>query len=136
VESVSNPDIQDLAVGAYVYLANTSGDNNHTANSTYFGLTVNAVPSTTTLFLNSSEDNLTITYGESVNATAYCDYGTPQLILNETTVSSPYIESLAAGYYNFTANCSGDSNHSSSSKTFFLTVQRATAYITLDMSPS
>jgi hypothetical protein len=132
---VTNPDITNLGAGYYVYLANSSGDSNHTANSTYLGLSVNQITAVTSLFLNSSEDNLTITYGQSVNATAYCDYGTPSLYLNSSSVSNPYIQSLGAGFYNFTAYCSGDSNHSSSSKTSFLTMNRANAYISLSINP-
>ena len=135
-EPVSTPDIQELGAGTYIYTANSSGDSNHTANSTVLNVTILQAGSTTSLFLNSSQDNLTQTYGESINATAYCDYGSPSLYLNSSSVSNPYLATLAAEYYNFTAYCPGDSNHSSSSKTFFLTVNKATTQIYLTVTPT
>jgi parallel beta-helix repeat protein len=133
---VSNPDIGMLAAGYYVYVANSSGDANHTGNSTVAAIAVDAVPSTAYLFLNSSQDNLTQTYGESVNASACCDYGTPQLSLNGTVVPASYEEALAAGYYNFTLACSGDSNHSASEETLFLDVGRAPTPVFLYLNGS
>jgi hypothetical protein len=120
-----------LGAGTHDYVLNTTGDQNHTANSSTLRLTVIAAPSATSLFLNSAQANLTINYSQIANVSAYCDIGTPTMFKNSSQVSSPFIWNPAAGTYLFSANCSGDSNHSVSEKRYLLAVNKAVSSVTM-----
>jgi hypothetical protein len=128
---ISSPEIATLAAGIYNYTAAISGDVNHTGSSKTFFITVGKQPTAVDLFLNGTQNNLTITYGTQSNVTAAGYNGSVTLYRNGTNVGTSEIAILAAGTYNYTAAIPDDTNRTGSSKTFFLTVNKATPTLNL-----
>ncbi|MBU4124329.1 MAG: DUF2341 domain-containing protein, partial [Nanoarchaeota archaeon] len=79
------------------------------------------------LTLNGISNNLTITYGTTSTTFAACDIGLVILKRNATSVVNPEIMVLATGTYNYTATC----EMTGKSRTYFLTVNKATPIINL-----
>ena len=100
-------------------------------------------PTSIQLWLNDQENNITITYGTSLNATAQINVtglwvaieknGT--LIANGTTTSTS-IEIWEAGYHQIKAYYSGNDSYSPSEKIYYATISKATPTCTLDLSPT
>lgn len=130
---VSNPEIATLGVGTYNYTAMNAGDENYTASSATWFLTVATTSGDVHLYLNGAESNATITYGTQVNATATTLYGTVTLYRNGTDVSGEngVPVTLGTGTYNYTAASSGDANHTSATVTYFVTVDKAASAVNL-----
>ena len=101
-------------------------------------LTLNANSSisndTITLKLNNSEANFIAIYGTSLTVNASSTSNTHLLYKNGTNVSNPYIATLAAGSYNFTANSTGNANYTAASKTFFANITKATSTANISAS--
>ncbi len=126
-----------LPAGSYVYVCNTSGNQNWTAASVTNTLIINPLlAGEVHLYLNGIEDNLTITYETQSNATSTTPYGYVTLyrdgivVANGTSPQSE-IATFAAGVYNYTAVSSGDITHDSASITYFLTINKAPPSLTL-----
>jgi hypothetical protein len=131
-------DVQMLAANTYVYVYNTSGGENYTSATINRTLTVNKAATSAKLFLNGVEGNNSQTYGTNSNATAALNVSgmTFQLYRNGTQVASGTdsineIATLAAGTYNYTTAFAGDENHTSSSATWYLTINRTTPTLSL-----
>ena len=85
-----------------------------------------------TLYVNGSADNLTQTYPETVNVSAYVDTGSLSLLMNSTLVANPYEIGLTPGStYNFTANASGDQNYTGDFETLFVQIMLTQAGLTM-----
>jgi hypothetical protein len=80
------------------------------------------------LTLNGSNSNITYTYGPAYTlwANTTVASGAPLVTLNGTIITSNYPAILGVGYYNFTASISTSQNYTSSSSTYFATVDQAT----------
>ncbi|MFH1801816.1 MAG: hypothetical protein ABH864_00005, partial [archaeon] len=67
--SVSNPDATTLGAGAYNYIYNATSGQNYTANASLgtFSLTVDQAAASINLTLNNSQNNITITQGDSID---------------------------------------------------------------------
>jgi len=128
---VSRPDTQTLAAGSYGYTCNASTTQNYTSASTSNTLVINNASTTTSLYLNGTQGNLTTTYGSQTNATATTSVGNVTLYRNGSAVSNPEIVTLGAGTYNYTAINPGDENYSGSEETWFLTVDKASDNLSL-----
>jgi hypothetical protein len=124
-------DVQTLGVNTYTYIYNTTGGTNYTSATISRTLTVNKQITAVNLYLNGNQSNLTITYGAQSNVTATDTNGTLILYRNGTNVSNPDIQTLGVGTYNYTAIIPDDINRTGSSKTYFLTVQKATPSLNL-----
>ncbi|MCX8194261.1 MAG: hypothetical protein N3G19_02795 [Candidatus Pacearchaeota archaeon] len=134
---VSN--VATLPIGNYNYTCNTTGSQNWT-NATVSNILIVSplLPGDIRLWLNGTEGNLTVTYNnESLKFNASTLYGNVSIYRNSTRIAGPapnYVEvfeNLPAGYYNITAHSTGDSNHSSASVTYFLTINKANSTLTL-----
>jgi parallel beta-helix repeat protein len=130
-QSTSNPEVLMLGAGTHDYVLNTTGDQNHTANSTIGRITVLTASTEGSLFLNSAQANLSINYSQSVNVSAYCNPGALTLYMNSSPVSNPFIGIVSSGTFMFHADCDGDSNHSASEKQYLLIVNKTLSSITL-----
>ncbi|MFC1723486.1 beta strand repeat-containing protein, partial [Nanoarchaeota archaeon] len=128
---VGLPDTRTLEAGSYLYVCNASDTQNFTGNLSQNILTISKYVTTTQLFLNGSESNLTGTYGESVNVSAVTSNQSLTLLRDGTPISNPTIEVLGAGLYNYTAVNAGDENYTSSVATWFLTLNKASDTVTL-----
>ncbi|MBW2982219.1 hypothetical protein KY343_05040 [Candidatus Woesearchaeota archaeon] len=130
---VSIPDIQTLAAGSYLYVCNNSAAQNYTANSTNNTLTINKIQTIVNLSLNGVENNITVTYPQTITAVYSTNILTASMYRNGSDVSlennTPI--TLAAGYYNYTVINPGNQNYSSSSKTFFAAVNKTSSEINL-----
>jgi len=126
---VSNPEIATLAASIYNYTAINEGNENYSASSETWFLTVTKQDTAVNLFINGAQNNLTITYGTQTNVTAIGYNSTVSLYQDGILISNPEITTLAAGTYNYTAIISDNQNRTGSSKTFFLTVNKATPSI-------
>jgi len=115
-------DVQTLAANTYTYICNNSATQNYTADSETNNLTIAKAAGDVNLYLNGSEANLTVEYPTQTNATATTTYGIVTLYRDGTNVTNPEITTLSVGYYNYTAESSGDENHTSASITYFLNI--------------
>jgi hypothetical protein len=119
----SNTDSIELGAGTYVYVYNTSDNTNYTFASKTFTLNVSKNSSNPVdLYLNNGTENknqnVTITYGTQINATALTTYsgrGSASLYRNNSNVTETEngtAITLAASTYVYVANTSGNANYS------------------------
>jgi len=128
---VSLPDIQMLRAADYAYVCNATASQNYTAGSDTNTLTINKASTTTTLYLDGSQANKSITFGATSNATATTSVGSLTLYRDGQTVSNPEITALGVATYNYTAVNLGNENFTASSATWFLTVNKAASAVNL-----
>jgi len=122
---VSNPEIITLGVGTYNYTAVNAGNENYTASSATWWVTVNKASTTTTLYVDGAQANKTVTYGTQTNATALTSVLSLTLYRNGQAVANPDVIVLGAGTYNYTAVNAGNENYTASSATWWVTVNKA-----------
>ncbi|MBD3313412.1 hypothetical protein GF345_03135, partial [Candidatus Woesearchaeota archaeon] len=110
--------ITGVAAGSYVWrtIANdTSGNYNQTSQFSYI---VNRNQTVASLYLNGSQANLSLVYGNGFNATGVTDILNVSLYLDGVVVNdsgsvvSFYNEALGVGHFNLTAVNSGSENYS------------------------
>jgi sporulation protein YlmC with PRC-barrel domain len=125
---VSNGINVTLGVGTYNYTYNTTGNENYSASEVSNILTISQANGYTNLSLNGAENNLTINYLQQTNITASTSYGTLTIYKNGVDITSTNGENqiYGSGYYNLTAYSSGNENYTSSYKTFWLNITKAT----------
>ncbi|MBW2964234.1 DNRLRE domain-containing protein, partial [Candidatus Woesearchaeota archaeon] len=121
----------DLAAGTYAWRMHANDSYGYLNATPIWTYVVGKAASTTSLYLNGSQANRTLTYSQSSNATATTDAGSVTLYRNGTPVSNPEVTTLPAGLYNYTAINIGDTNHTGSSATWFLTVNKNAASVQL-----
>ncbi|PIN87062.1 hypothetical protein COV19_01615, partial [Candidatus Woesearchaeota archaeon CG10_big_fil_rev_8_21_14_0_10_44_13] len=120
-----------LSAGHYNVTGVNPGNENYTGNYTTWWLMVSKASTTTRLYLNGTQANLTITNPEGFNASGVTSAGSSDIFLNGTLANTSigliayYNSTLAAGIYNVTAVNTGSGNYNSSSETFWLTVNPA-----------
>jgi len=120
-----------LAAGTYYWKSHANDSSNNRNSTSAFSYTVSKAGTTTNLYLNGSQGNLTITYGTQSNATATTSAAAVTLYRNGQAVSNPEIATLAAGTYNYTAVNPGNANYTASSATWFLTVSKYASAVNL-----
>jgi hypothetical protein len=128
---ISSPDVQTLGASSYNYSCIFAATQNYTADSTEQVYQVNKASTATTLYIDGSQSNKTITYGTQSNASAHTTAGSVAMYRNSQPVSSPEIDTLAAGIYNYTAINPGNQNYTSSSAAWWLTINQATSSCSL-----
>ena len=128
--SVSNPDSVTLGAGTYVYVYNTTGNENYSAASFSRALIVNQSTGLVYAYVNHTRTNMALELGQSIslNATLVNGSGSIALLLNGATInngSSP-LSNLTLfsnqGLFNVTASYAGNENYSASSETWFVSV--------------
>jgi len=134
--NVYNFTIFDLAAGVYNYkwFANDTVDNiNITAVQDY---TINNATGDVTLLINGSASNQTATYETQTNASASTQFGSITLYRNGEIVTDENNDfvTLGVGYYNYTADSSGDQNHSSASITRFVNITQVGSEVNLTLN--
>jgi len=133
--ATSNPEVRTLAGGSYAYACTSAATQNYTpATATPLTLIVNRAATTTTLTINGVDADQTITYGAPATLAASTSTGSLTLYVNGTPVTNPTTLTLAAGSYNVTATNAGDANHSASTATHWLTINKATATLALTLN--
>ena len=131
-----NPDISILGVNllGYRYNASVFESQNYTSNSSSFYLFVSPAVPTLSLYLNGTQENLSIIYGPLSNITAfennsgdddliYTLYRNGQIISVGSLVSD--LQTFAAGNYLYVYNTTGGQNYSNASLQFALTVNKS-----------
>jgi len=98
-------------------------------------------PTNISLWLNNSENNITLTYGQALNSTAKINVtglwvailknGT--LIANGTNTATN-ITIWEAGYFNITAYYPGNTTYAASSRTYFANITKASTTINLSIN--
>ncbi len=103
-----------LGAGTYEYVVNASESENYTFASASTTVVVNQGTPVMTYLLNSGTSNLTLSYGDTVNATAYSDVGTVNIFRNTADVTSEngLDVLLGAGTYVYEFNVTGNANYS------------------------
>ncbi|MEM1577431.1 MAG: hypothetical protein QXM27_00190 [Candidatus Pacearchaeota archaeon] len=123
--------IKNIAAGYYNVTAYSSGDENHSATSISYYLTILKANSSIILLLNGSDSDITIFTDETVNHTAILinpPSGNVKILLNGSEMASGnsplvWINTYHdPGYYNVTAIFEGNENYSESSSTHFINV--------------
>ena len=151
VTTAHNGTAVQLPAGYHYYLANTSGGQNYTQSTLL--LPVNIAQNTSTanymnLTINGTESNKTYTYPSVSNATGWFSSasftgGLPTFTLyryDNTSIgaSNPQedVQTLPNGTHWYIYNTSGNANYSSSSKSFYIVINKATPTITLTLDGS
>ena len=129
--------LTDLKAAVYVWrmIANdSSGNHNASPQQTY---TVSKGATSTQLFLNGSQANLSTAYHGGFNASGSTNLINVSLYRNGTLVNASgnliafYYSDLAAGQYNITAVNPGNANYTGSSETWWLTITKAASEVNL-----
>ena len=114
-----NATVSDLAAGYWNFSCNNS-----VVQKSLF-LTINKASSITRLFLNGTESDTTLSWPNSINASATADYGSVVLYRNSTNLSNPEVLVLAPGSYHYEASTAESENHTYSTVSYTLTVSKA-----------
>lgn len=131
---VNSPFTEQLAVGHYNFTAFRPADQNYSYSSSTLFLTITKAQAQASLLINGVEDNASITYGDELSVIASTNASEAVLLLNGTLVANPFNSQLAAGSYNFTAVTPESENYSGSSKSLFVTVQKAQSPVQLKIN--
>ncbi|MEK6858737.1 MAG: PRC-barrel domain-containing protein [Nanoarchaeota archaeon] len=132
---VSNPDSATLGAGTYMYVYNTTGNENYSSASFSRILIVNQSTGLVYAYVNHARANITIELGQSINlnATLIKGSGSIALVLNGEIInngSSP-LSNLTLfstpGLFNMTASYMGNENYSFASETWFVSVASDTS---------
>jgi hypothetical protein len=134
--SVYYQNISDLAAGNYSYIWYANDSSNNWNNTGTQNFTINQASTTTNLYLNDSEANNTITYGNHSNASAITSAVSVTIYRDSNPVANPEIAILAVGTYNYTAINVGNTNYTGSSANWNLTVDQALATLSLTADPA
>jgi len=133
---VANPYTALLAAGNHTYTCNATASQNFTNATASSVLTVDKYSTATALLLNGLAANLTVTYPAQTNASAATDNLSVTLYRNGTPVNSSDVQTLAAGFYNYTAVNPGNENYSASSAMLLLNVTKAANPLDLSINGS
>jgi len=134
VTSTENNQYVNLAAGNYNYICNISETQNYTKASNSSTYAINKYPTSCSLTFN--HPNGTV-YGNPINASCSCDYGTATLYRNGSDVTSTEnnkLINLSAGNHKYICNVSGNQNYSSSSNTTIFTINKALTSINLSLN--
>ncbi len=134
-------ELATLGAGNYVYVYNTTGGTNYTAGSTVVRyLTISTANDFVNLTLNGIQNNVTIPYGANLNASSSSTSGTDQIYRNGTNVTSEKNTnvSLGAGYYQYKANTTGNTNYTANGTgiIYYVTVSQVTSTCSLSFNPT
>ena len=95
---VSNPDVGSLSIGEYIYVYNTTGNENYSASSTSKVLYVQSTNGHVEVLLNGDAANVYLTYGDEVVIDAYSDNDQPLTVyLAGENIMESLGESLVLG---------------------------------------
>ncbi len=113
-----------LAVGIYNYTCNVSASQNYSYASASSNFTIQKIAGDIRLYFNGLENNFTLWSIQQSNITATTLYGTLNIYMNGTNITSEngLNETRGVGFYNVTAVSSGDENHSEASVTRWLNI--------------
>lgn len=134
--NVSNPETITLGVGFYSYLANATIGQNYTSNASCSTVNVNITINTTStiaLFLNHTQNNITIENGTSIWINATFNIAGLNIQLSNQgslfNIGTSPIANLTtfpiAGLFNITASFNGNQNYSMQSQTLYVNVTQA-----------
>jgi len=116
----------ELGAGNYDYVCNVSETINYLGSSNSTVYAIDKASTFVNLSLNSAENNVTVTYPDTITATFSTNALTAIMYREGADVSgqngTPV--TLGTGTYNYTVSNAGNENYTSSSKTFFATVQQ------------
>ncbi|MBS3073629.1 PKD domain-containing protein [Candidatus Pacearchaeota archaeon] len=136
-------DVLTLPIGNYTYVCNTSGSQNYSGNSvTDLLQVIPKEPGIIELYLNGIPADLNIEYiGNPVNATAISPFNNVTIYRNGTLVGTgaDFVEditNLAAGYYIYYANSSGNASHYPANITRYVLINQSIPQLIIDMLPS
>lgn len=128
---VSNPEVATLAAGPHQYKANTTGNQNYSANAgATYNLSVTKAASSVNLLLNGVDGNISVNRSQNVNISAYRTAGEGNIQMYDSGV---LISSGAAPLTNITSYATlsqrnitlinpETQNYTSSSETHFVTI--------------
>ncbi len=143
--SISNPETITLGAGSYHYIFNTTGNTNYSSNTISNLLTVNQEIGDVRLFLNHTRNNITLKQGESinVNGTLFAgQFGFLNLTQNglqlnfSSSTNLTYRQNFSAlGSFNITVRYINNSNYTTDSEQWFITVVDTTAPSLIVISP-
>jgi len=133
--NVFNFTISNLAAGTYNYYWRVN-DTKGNVNLSIQSYVVNNATGDITLLINGTGANQTAIFGTKTNASATTQFGTITLLLDgiDITSNNDLVRTHAAGNYNYTTRSTGDQNHSSTTITRFVHINRANAELNLTLN--
>ncbi|MEM4248177.1 MAG: hypothetical protein QXH80_02835, partial [Candidatus Nanoarchaeia archaeon] len=122
-----------LPAGSWYYVCNVSETQNYTSASNSSTYVINKAATYVNLSLNGVENNVTVTYPQTITAVFSTNLLSATMYRNGSDVSSENNTpvTLTAGYWNYTVINPGNENYTESSKTFFATVNKAASEVNL-----
>jgi|GEM_PF-1072920 len=133
-ELIASNSVQNLSAGNYNYVCNSSATANYFYSADSGNLTVSKL--ILVLALNALP-SWTISYGTTSNVSCSADNQQSVSIIyrNSTGVSNPEITSLGAGSYNYSCSAAESQNYTAASASNILQISKATAVLTINLSP-
>jgi len=130
---------QNYTFGAGNWLVNYSmqSNENYTSFETYLNLTISKATPSVNYLLN-GQSNITITYPQQVNASGSVNAGTLAIYRDGIAINRGQNYTLAAGYYRFDFNVTGNQNYTNISYSLFANVTKASSQtgLTFDKTSS
>jgi len=120
-----------VPAGRYYWKSYANDSFGHLTNTTDFFFTIEKSNRGLSLYLNKSENDLTVGYGEEVEIESVSVDDSHLLYRNGEIVQKNQRGIFAAGYYNYTAVFNGNQNYSASTKTIFLNITKAVSKVDL-----
>ncbi|MDP2926413.1 MAG: hypothetical protein Q8N99_08600 [Nanoarchaeota archaeon] len=137
---IAEPNTETLNAGTYIYVFNTSGGENYSAGSVIKTLIVNKLNNPVSLLLNSLGNNISLVYGNTINASFSSSSGVIGLYRDNVDVSSENNQNriLGAGYYEYLVNSTGNINYlpNSTGKRLYANITKADSLVYLYINNS
>jgi len=129
-----NPPNATYGAGTVTFNYSTPGNANYSASSITKDIVIDKAAPTLIKLLNGIDTNLTVTYPQEVNASGSTNAGTLIIYMNDTPITNGQNYSLAAGYYKFDFNVTGNENYTNISRTLYATVNKASQTANLSIN--
>lgn len=130
--SKTNPyNLTTIGAGLYNVTSINEGNANYTGTNITYWIRISKAGTTTTLYLNNSRSNFTASYGTPINFTAYTTNLSVQLFVNHSSVSNPFTDLIGPGFWNITANNTGNNNYTSSEESWYARINKQNTSIAL-----
>lgn len=125
-----------IGAGSYNLNCTLSETQNYSAAESTALLNILKASNSVTLTLNGTANNITTIYGDNITITATGTNGTVKVFQDGTEITNGAGYVLGVGYYNITANNTGNQNYSTATKTLFLNITKATPILSLAITPA
>lgn len=123
-----------LGVGYYNYTAVSTGNQNYSQSSITRFVNITQTNPILNKSLNGNDSNLSIQYPQQINASGTASGGTILVYRDGALINNGQNYSLAAGYYRFDFNITGNQNYTNLSAVLFANITKADSLLNLTLN--